>query len=276
MATIDLKNTVPFVTTPIGAVSTDVGIYVTYDGSQASATVTVEAAAGDITFKHGASGAEAVDSTIDSGGDDPGVIDMSDSNANSFGEVLDLINASANWSARLGGVKRADLTANTLITKAATQAKGVELSLLRDTTVLLTAASTVPVASAYVMGVRITRDNVLNGIKPADAGLENILVRIEGIGTSAGTIALGIWTSNVITKTDTLIWQAPITTATAFEFNDVDFGALGGVLSKPGESLLIQLQADTATITSPRLVITGLHKYLGASKAGLAATLSDV
>ena len=84
----------------------DVGLLVRYIGAEVSATVTV--LTGDYTFKHGASAAEAVDATIDSGGDDPGVIDVSDANANTMGEVVDLINASANWEAILLDALRAD------------------------------------------------------------------------------------------------------------------------------------------------------------------------
>lgn len=85
----------------------DVGLKIVYIGDQASASVEVSSA-GDLTFKHGAAGSLAVDPTIDSGGDDDGVIDVSDANANTFGEVVDLINASPNWRAYLVDVLRAD------------------------------------------------------------------------------------------------------------------------------------------------------------------------
>ena len=100
----------------------DIGLVVRYVGSQASATVEVAATSGDITFKHGDLGSEAVDSTIDSGGDDPGVIDVSDANANTMGEVVDLINASPNWEAYLVDCLRADASGTLLLTMSATQA----------------------------------------------------------------------------------------------------------------------------------------------------------
>lgn len=103
----------------------DVALVVEYIGSQPSGTVTVSAG-GDITFKHGAVGSEAVDPTIDSGGDDDGVIDVSDSNANTFGKVVDLINGSANWRAYLVDVLRSDnsnASTGSILAASETQAK---------------------------------------------------------------------------------------------------------------------------------------------------------
>ena len=96
----------------------DVHAIVRYVGSEDSAQVTV--ASGDLTFQHGDLASEAVDDTIDSGGDDPGVIDVSDANANSMGEVIDLINASANWEARIMGCLRADASAGWLLDRSET------------------------------------------------------------------------------------------------------------------------------------------------------------
>lgn len=98
-----------------------VALRIQYIGSEASATITV--ASGDFTFKHGDSGSEAVDATIDSGGDDSGVIDISDTNADTIGEMADLINGSANWRCFLEGAVRDDASANLVGTVAATQAK---------------------------------------------------------------------------------------------------------------------------------------------------------
>jgi len=72
----------------------DIGLVVRYVGSEDSATVTV--ASGDLTFKHGDAASEA------------------DDNANTMGKVVDLINASANWEARLVDCLRADAAAGYL------------------------------------------------------------------------------------------------------------------------------------------------------------------
>ena len=92
----------------------DVALKIRYVGSSASATVTV-AAGGDITLKHGALGAEAADTTIKlpSGGSN-GVIDVSDTDADTLAEVLDHINASPNWEAVLVCGLRTDSANDTL------------------------------------------------------------------------------------------------------------------------------------------------------------------
>jgi hypothetical protein len=96
----------------------DVAFVCRYIGSEASATVT--SVSSDLTFKHGAAAAEAVDSTIDSGGDDAGVIDVSDANANTIGEVVGLINASANWEAKLVDAQAADASASCFLDRSET------------------------------------------------------------------------------------------------------------------------------------------------------------
>lgn len=96
---------------------------VQYIGAEASGTVEISAD-GDWTFKHGDLSSEAVDATIDSGGNDPGVIDISDANANTLGEVAGHINGSPNWRAFLEfGLFTDSVGADTFLLKTATQAK---------------------------------------------------------------------------------------------------------------------------------------------------------
>lgn len=98
---------------------------VQYVGSQVSGTITVSSS-GDMTFKHGALAAEVVDATIDSGGDDPGVIDVSDSTANTLLKVVNLIIASPNWRFFAeAGLPDDDtnLSTGSFLAKTATQAK---------------------------------------------------------------------------------------------------------------------------------------------------------
>jgi len=84
------------------AVDSDVALEIQYVGESASATVT--SAAANLTFKQGAAGAEAVDATIGAAG----VIDTNAASYDTFGEVQDNINASANWRCRLVTVLRTD------------------------------------------------------------------------------------------------------------------------------------------------------------------------
>lgn len=125
--TILLAEALAILRTFSAGTSQDVSVAgrVQYVGSEASGTVTVSSA-GDITFQHGDLASEAVDGTIDSGGDDPGVIDVSDANANTLLEVIGLINASPNWRAFAeAGLPDDDMDASTgsILAKSETQAK---------------------------------------------------------------------------------------------------------------------------------------------------------
>lgn len=110
---------------------TPIGILIRYVGSQISGTVEV-AADGNITCKHGALGAEVVDTTVST----DGVIDVSGGTEDTFGEVIDIINASANWEAVLVDVPRSRSCDDALKLLSATQAKvpaGIQLVLDTDT-----------------------------------------------------------------------------------------------------------------------------------------------
>jgi hypothetical protein len=179
----------------------DIGLVVRYKGSQASATVEVSAA-GDITFKHGASGAEAVDSTIDSGGNDAGVIDVSDSNANTFGEVVDLINASSNWEAFLVGVLRSDssdASTGSLLTMSATQAKktlaesGVRL--YKDTSKVLNIA------------VAIKNKRFPNGFTKSEDKINEVNGIVSKNTYGSGTSLIQVYEINPNTLTETKIFE---------------------------------------------------------------------
>ncbi len=104
-------------------VDTHILMRVQYIGAEASGTVEISAA-GDWTFKHGDLSSEAVDGTIDSGGDDPGVIDISDANANTLGEIAGHINGSPNWRCFLEcGLFADSAGSDTFLVRTATAAK---------------------------------------------------------------------------------------------------------------------------------------------------------
>lgn len=119
------------------AVSTDVGIYVRYVGTGTGvATVAVDAATGDLALV--ANGAADATVTTNCAGGVADSIDVSDTDCDTIGEVVDHINSSADWIAVPHAALRADSSNNTLITLAATDAKGVNgLGLLVDSAVAL-------------------------------------------------------------------------------------------------------------------------------------------
>lgn len=81
----------------------DTAFLIKYVGTQQRGTIDV-AANGDITLKHGASGSEVVDTTIEcdasiaATGSRNGIIDVSDPACDTVGEVMNIINSqSTNW-----------------------------------------------------------------------------------------------------------------------------------------------------------------------------------
>ena len=225
---------------------TDLGIVVRYVGSEDSATVTV--ASGDITFKHGTAASEVVDSTIDSGGDDAGVIDVSDATANTMGEVVDLINASANWEAYLVGCLRADASAGCLLARSETtiDSSTLGLPLYKDTSAIKTLSVSIdprawnaaksPIAASFGSAYGMTGKR---------AGVQ----LIDSYNTyGSGTSLIQIYEIDRDNKAETLIYQRP-GGATTVEQN-LDFSSigssLGGIQGSDDKSLLVRMKGSAA------------------------------
>jgi hypothetical protein len=214
-----------------------IGIVVKYVGDEASATVTVSAA-GDITFKHGAAGAEAFDSTIDSGGDDPGVIDVSDANANTLGEVVDLINASANWKAFLKDALRAD---------SADASTGSLLA--RTETTLVPSVTETPLytdtSKTLNMSLRISSRIYVNGTEVNSAAE---LYRVISKNTFAsGTSKIQIYEVDELAKTETKITEFAGGATTVEQDKNLVQDGIGSVaVSRTGMHMLIRLIGSVA------------------------------
>lgn len=116
---------------------TDVAILIRYTGTTGGGTVAV-ASNGDITLSTGAVGASAVDTTLECpvSGALGGIIDVSDTACDTMGEVVDIINGSANWRAVILDGLRADSSNDTLNALSEAAANGVNgLGLVWDTSV---------------------------------------------------------------------------------------------------------------------------------------------
>jgi hypothetical protein len=233
----------------------DLGLKVRYVGSSASATVTVSSA-GDITFKQGVAGSEVVDATIDSGDatgatSDEGVIDVSDDSSMTFGEVVDLINASANWEAYLVGVLRADSadasTGSLLARSETTISQNGEVPLYKDTSKVLN------------LTIRVGRRINVNGSEAKSAAEIYEIVSTNTFGS--GTSKYQIYLIDEETKTETKLFEKA-TAATGVEGSE-DFvvngrGSLG--TQKQGQHLLVRLIGSA--------VCTGNIMVIGATASG--------
>jgi len=207
-----------------------VQLVIMYIGSEASATVTVST---DITFKQGAAGAEAVDPSIDSGGNDPGVIDVSDANANTLGEVADLINASPNWKAYLKDGLRADSSAGLLARSETTLDPNVtEATLYADTSTVLN------------LSVRIGSRNGVNGTEENSAAEINYIVCTNTFGS--GTNLIQLYEVDENRKTETKLAEMAGGATTAENKPLGDEGNIVYQVSKVGMHLVARMVGSAA------------------------------
>lgn len=257
----------------VNAVDKDFGIAIMYVGEEDSGTVTVSATDSDITFQHGVVGSEAVDSTIDSGGDDAGVIDMSDANANTCGKVVDLINASTNWKAMLIGSMRADLSLDFLETLSETQAKvnadrSVLVNYWGGIAIERTTATAYRTTGTTAKAIGIVLSNLdLQGNH--NGGRRQILSLAEFTATNGGTTEVNtcdVYKVDDLTGVETNIFSKALgSDPAAVIIDDDDFGELL-LAVEPGYGMLIRLDADaattSATLTAPRVMIVGGYEAM--------------
>lgn len=209
-----------------------VSLVVMYVGSEASATVTV--ASGDITFKHGDAGSEAVDPTIDSGGDDDGVIDVSDATADTLGEVVDLINASANWKAYIKDGLRADASAGLLARSETTMTPNVTQTPLYSDT-----------SADLELALRIGSRTSVNGTE------ENSMAELYKVVSKntfgSGTSLIKIYIVDEANKTETKVFEAAGGATTVEQTIDFVKNGMGSLATeKTGQHLVVKMVGSAA------------------------------
>lgn len=248
----------PLTLEDIVAVDTDIGIRIVYIGTEGSGTVLVDAS-GDITLKHGDIGSEAFDAQI--GIPSLGaIIDVSNASANTFGEVVDHINASDRWRAQLMGVRRTDSSNDSLLVFAGTpdplQAKQIVVDCLKDTSVALT------------IGIKIT--STLPGVGMGDGSYRHGVYRCSYLsGTATGsslTHAARIISVDDVNGVETVLWSdVTDPDASASEFTDVLWGRGGICVSKHGDALLFHyiLGGTTPAIVSPTMLVSPCRAIIG-------------
>lgn len=179
----------------------DVGLVVRYKGAQASGLVAVNSS-GVLSFTHGAVGAEVADTTIGL----PtlnGTITVSDTSADTFGEVIDNINASANWEGFLVDVLRADssnASTGSLATLSATQANKTAVPsgvrLFKTTSKVLN------------LSIALTNKIFPDGYNRVDDRKVNFVSGIISTNTfGSGTSKIQIYEINPVTKSETKVFE---------------------------------------------------------------------
>lgn len=232
-------------------------IILQYIGPEDSGTVAV-AAGGDMTFKHGDVGSEAVDSGIGSSG----VLDLSTPAAglDTMGELVDTINASANWRAILVGARRSDSTDNTLAALSESQAKVSTLSgryrsaglyIYMDEQVSLKCGFSI--TNKRYTGIYTASSQKALG-DAQDAGYQNELAALSLKSTyGSGTSAYSVYLINDATNEEILLFSAAGgATTVAASLNLVS--TYGSAYKAPiGYRIFVQLvnsAAMTATLIS--------------------------
>jgi len=213
----------------------DVAMEVYYVGDEVDGvcTVAVADATGDIAFVVDGS----ADTTIQVGST-AGTIDVSDTDADTLGEVIDVINASPNWRAIMKHALRADSADDTLLTMAASDAKAGALSIYKDTTAALNVA------------IALTEQDVVANL----TGDQDTFSKVWGIDATStyasGTSTIEVYACVVdkygVTHSETKIYSAAGGNTTVKE--SISFGDAG---LKPldrdlGYKLLVRLVNSVA------------------------------
>ena len=218
----------------------DVAIKIKYVGAQPSYTITVSAA-GDVTLKHGVSGAEAVDASVGVAG----VFDVS--TFDTFAKIVDNINGSANWKAYLVDVLRADSadasTGSLLTLSEARGAKNSTMSLYKDTSKVLN------------LSVRVGSRTGVIGSEEVSAAEIYQIASLSTFGS--GTNKIQVYEIDEVAKTETKVYEtAGGATTVANEKTFVINGRGGLASSKTGTHLLVRMIGSAA--------LTGTLSVLGA------------
>lgn len=225
--------------------STDVALVVKYIGSQASGKV--QTTAGAILFTHGAVGAEAADTTIGAPALN-GTIDITNTTADTFGEVVDLINASANWIAYLVDVLRSDsanASTGSLTVISATQAKVTGgLQLTKITSKVLNISKALRYADYPNDGFKKDGKNVKFAI---EAGKWSEVLNVISTNTFvSGTSLIEIHAISRLDGTSRKIFSASGGATTVQQTLTLNDNNGRGPASNPDEYLLVRLVGSAA------------------------------
>ncbi len=222
----------------------DVAMEVFYIGSSVDGVCTVEVltTTGDLEFVVDG----AADTTIQIGAT-PGTIDVSDTDADTIGEVADHINASKNWRCVVKDALKSDpSTVAMLLTMAATSAKTEAVQLYKDTTATLnlTIALTEQSAQEGIVGDQDTYGKVYAISATSTYGSGTSLIKVYNV-------LVDKWG---VVNSETEIYSAAAGATTALK--EISFGLAG---LKPlthdlGYKLVIRL-VNSAAMASASLQI---------------------
>lgn len=238
-----------------------VALLVRYIGSEESGLVEVTAG-GDLVFTHGVLGSEAADTSVLEEGGTGGTIDVSDTNGNTLGKVVDAINASANWEAVLVDALRGDSSTDTLVDSGPSQAKTPKgLAINVDTSAALVCTLLVA-PQVFREDIRVYRaptpgSNVT--VKPSfpfkgTRGEVAYVTAISDFGSGANTVTLVSADGDADNETSVILGGLTDDTLATYDRQNYPFrGALGG-------RLLVRITGSAAMADLTRIQLQGALK----------------
>lgn len=254
----------------------ETGIVCRYIGTAGGGAIAVDAGTGDLTFTDGAVGALAASTAFECPVSAPlgGVIDVSDAACNTFGEVVDIVNASTTWRCLLGASLRSDTSVDTLVTIAATSAVApTGLKLKIDSSVALTSTLVIAPLNWDDYDKLSPGLNSTSFTKNPWAQRQSVLTSAYalstfGSGTSLLTVlAVDRTQAAAGSETVTTLWPSTVGGATtvAKVFGSCDTEATGcatawgqqGLICPPGQQCMIRL-TNSAAMSVNTLAINGL------------------
>lgn len=221
----------------------DIALFVRYVGTTVGTNTVAVAAGGDIAFVEDSS----ADTTIGTCGATPGTLDVSNTACDTLGEVVDLINSSANWVAVIHAGLRTDTSTDYLATLSATDAglvEGVSLYWDSDVANIVThVVSDVSSLEDYVGNDR-TGDLLSNPWRGTRANLVELLYTIN-FGTAGSLTIYSVDVDNRAgSETVTTIFGAQAATDNSETlFDRKPFGVFG----RKDEKLIVRF-SDTGTV----------------------------
>lgn len=231
-----------------------VGLIVEYVGDEDSCLITT-ASNNSIASAIGDAGSEAADANF-TVGSTPGTIDLTNTSADTMGEVVDFINGLAGYKARLVSLLRADDadTTGALVAVTSQQAKVKGgLKLATDTSVCKHVSFEVSVLNGTIVASNAVGDSGLED--DAHRLVENALVRVDATLTYSGADLFRIYEVSDKAKTATLLYQSTISSILAASTSPGTETFTPAFAGARGKRLLVRLSAATS------IAVTNLSMY---------------
>lgn len=229
-----------------------------YVGDEPSGIIDVAASTSDVTFKHGAVGAEAVDddTVLDAGG--VGLVDLS-ADVTSWANFVNRVNASTNWRASWNGALPGDApnsgATGYLIAVTGAQCKSATgYSLLLDTSVALHA------------NLGLTYQGHPSAIHPTDSNVVHEVLRAQAQCTYTGAATWTLYEVDDILQTSRAIYTLTPAATTVLGSDPDATVALGEPIVAVNSRRLVAKFTAATTLTAADL---RLHRRSWAYGVGI-------